>query len=190
VSGEPQGNYGWRRKIVGKLKRTKKIKDAMSTAEEKIKESLTYKFKFLEGKITIPRARRIFFQLDCEQLNDVFDYIVKELQFSSLCTITGLDEGETLGIIYHIAGANGIVLNVKISISKIHPVLRTVTFYFPNAEIYERELMDLLGVQIDSLAPGSRYPLPDDWPQDEFPLRKDWKPKNANSRESKTNERE
>ncbi|MDD5583795.1 MAG: NADH-quinone oxidoreductase subunit C [Candidatus Omnitrophica bacterium] len=147
------------------------------SSEEKIKQALVGKFNFLGGKILISRQRRIFFQVDPEQFNDVFDYTVQQLHFSCLCAITGLDEGEMLGIIYHIADTRGIVLNIKTTVSKIHPLLRTITFYFPGGEIYERELMDLLGVQIDSLPPGSRYPLPDDWPQDEFPLRKDWKPK-------------
>ncbi|MDD5194245.1 MAG: NADH-quinone oxidoreductase subunit C [Candidatus Omnitrophica bacterium] len=157
--------------------------------EEKIKQALVSKFDFLAGRIVISRPRRIFIQVELERLNDVFDYAVKQLVFSHLCTITGLDEGLTFGVVYHIADKNGIVLNLRTAVPKINPVLRTITFYFPGAEIYERELMDLLGVKIDSLPPGLRYPLPDDWPQDEFPLRKGWKPK-AENREQKTENRE
>ena len=46
---------------------------------------------------------------------------------------------------------------------------------FPAAEIYERELIDLLGAKVAGLPEGKRYPLPDDWPAGEYPLRKDWK---------------
>jgi Ni,Fe-hydrogenase III component G len=35
--------------------------------------------------------------------------------------------------------------------------------------------MDLLGAQVEGLPAGRRYPLPEDWPQGEYPLRKDWK---------------
>ena len=41
----------------------------------------------------------------------------------------------------------------------------------------ERELMDLLGAKVEGLPAGKRYPLSDDWPTDEYPLRKDWKKK-------------
>ena len=29
-------------------------------------------------------------------------------------------------------------------------------------------------MQVQGLPPGNRYPLPDDWPQGQYPLRKDW----------------
>jgi len=36
--------------------------------------------------------------------------------------------------------------------------------------------MDLFGAKVEGLPEGPRYPLPDDWPKNQFPLRKDWKP--------------
>jgi len=57
-------------------------------------------------------------------------------------------------------------------------VIKTITDIFPPADIYERELEDLLGAKVDGLGDGKRYPLPDDWPKGEYPLRKDWKAAN------------
>jgi Ni,Fe-hydrogenase III component G len=105
---------------------------------------------------------------------EIFDYAVKKLNFSILATITGLDEGATLGFIYHLARENGIVLNLHTNAPKDKPVIKTVTNYFPAADDYERELVDLLGAQVEGLPEGNRYPLPDDWPANQFPLRKDW----------------
>jgi Ni,Fe-hydrogenase III component G len=90
--------------------------------------------------------------------------------------MTGLDEQDKLSVIYHIAQDRNIMINIKTSVPKDNPRLRTVTSYFPSADAYERELVDLLGVQVEGLPPGNRYPLPDDWPKGQFPLRKDWKP--------------
>ena len=142
--------------------------------EEAIKQNLIENFGFLEGKITIPRANRIFVELAYENFAPVFDYAVRKLKFLHLCTITGLDEGESLGFIYHLAADSGVLLNLKTSFPKDKPGFETVTAYFPGAEIYERELMDLLGARIEGLPAGGRYPLTDDWPRGEFPLRKDW----------------
>jgi Ni,Fe-hydrogenase III component G len=36
--------------------------------------------------------------------------------------------------------------------------------------------MDLLGIKVEGLPEGRRYPLPDNWPQGQYPLRKDWDP--------------
>jgi len=145
------------------------------TQEEKIVEDLKSRFNFLEGKIRNPRAKRIFLDLDLGQFKELFDYAIKQMGFSSLCAITGLDEGVNMACIYHLSGANGITLNIKVTFLKENPVIQSVTNYFSSAEIYERELVDLFGIKVQGLAEGNRYPLTDDWPKDEFPLRKDWK---------------
>lgn len=144
--------------------------------EEKVKQSLVDKFSYLDGKINIPRPRRIFLATDLKNLAEIILYAKEELRFNHLLTITGLDEGEVLSFIYHLAHDSGLILNVKVSVSKSSPVLKTIIPYFVSAEIYERELVDLFGAQVEGLPEGNRYPLTDDWPDGEFPLRKDWHP--------------
>jgi Ni,Fe-hydrogenase III component G len=145
-------------------------------AEENIKQELIAKFGYLQDAIKIQRQRRIFVETDSNNFHKLFDYAVKQLKFSHLCAITGLDEQGRLSVIYHLAQDSGIVLNLKISVPKESPVLKTVMPYFPGAEVYERELVDLLGAKVEGLPAGHRYPLTDDWPVGEYPLRKDWKP--------------
>jgi membrane-bound hydrogenase subunit beta len=145
--------------------------------EENIKQQLTQRFGFLSDKITVQRTRRIFAIVPANNFRQVFEYAIKELGFVILCTITGLDEGPTLGFIYHLARENGIILNLHVSVPKENPVIQTVTAHFPAADAYERELVDLLGAQVEGLPAGNRYPLPDDWPAGQYPLRKDWKGK-------------
>ncbi len=146
-------------------------------AEETIVNALIGKFGFLENRIRVQRARRIIADVDTGRFEEVFAHLIKDLEFSILCTITGLDEGAALGFIYHMARPDGIVLSLKIAVPKDRPVINTVMRYFPCAEIYERELTDLFGAEVKGLGPGNRYPLPDNWPQGDYPLRKDWKKK-------------
>ncbi|MDD5085542.1 MAG: NADH-quinone oxidoreductase subunit C [Candidatus Omnitrophica bacterium] len=148
--------------------------------EEKIREGFLAAFGYLQDKITIQRSRRIFVTVDIEKFAEVFDFAVKKLGFSVLCVITGLDEGDRLTFIYHLDDGSGVMLNLKTGVSKERPVIKTVTEYFPSAEVYERELVDLLGAKVEGLLPGYRYPLPDGWPSGEYPLRKDWIPENKN----------
>ncbi len=142
--------------------------------EEKIKDSLVNKFNYLSNSINIVRPRRLSIEVGLDNFLAVFAYLAKELQFSHLCTITGLDEPERLGFIYHLAGDSGITVNLKTSVPKSNPLIKSVTGYFPGAEIYERELVDLFGAEVSGLPPGNRYPLTDDWPVGQYPLRKDW----------------
>jgi len=144
--------------------------------EEAIKDKLISKFTHLDGKINIARQRRIFAAVDNANFLNVFLYLKGDLGFGHLCTITGLDEGENLSAIYHLANTEGILVNLKTSVLKANPVLKTVSNHFLGAQIYERELIDLFGFKVEGLPEGNRYPLTDDWPKGEYPLRKDWKP--------------
>lgn len=144
--------------------------------EEKIKGKLEEKFNYLVDKINITRPRRIFFTVDLQNLAEIIKFSKDELEFNHLLTISGLDEGENLSFVYHLAHDCGLILNIKVSVPKDNPVLKTVMPYFISAEIYERELVDLFGAKVEGLPKGNRYPLTDDWPAGEFPLRKDWHP--------------
>ncbi len=148
---------------------------ALSLPEEQaLVAALTAKFPFLEGQAQVQRARRVWLPVPLDQFRAVFAHAKEALGFTMLCTITGTDEGAELGLIYHLARDSGIMLNLVVRTPKDGPGPRTVIEYFPNAELYEREVVDLLGVQIEDLPPGNRYPLPEDWPPGQYPLRKDW----------------
>ena len=144
--------------------------------EEALRAQLTERFAFLQDKVRIQRARRVWAEVGYDHFSEVFDHAVKQMGFGILCTITGLDLGDNLGATYHLARENGTVLNLATAVPKAQPILQTVTGQFPAADCYERELVDLLGFQVQGLGEGSRYPLPDDWPAGQYPLRKDWKP--------------
>jgi membrane-bound hydrogenase subunit beta len=144
--------------------------------EETIQAELGRRFPALEGQVRVARARRIFASVPADEIGAVLEQVVAEMGFTILCTITGLDLGETLGVIYHLARTSGVVLSLEIHVPKAQPLVQSITARFPAAEMYEREMVDLLGIQVQGLAEGRRYPLPDTWPANEFPLRKDWKP--------------
>ena len=108
------------------------------------------------------------------EFEEVLKFLMDKIHFDTLCTITGLDEGTELAMIYHLTRQDGIVINLKTSVPKDNPVIKTIMDYFPSAEFYERELVDLFGAKVEGLPEGSRYPLPDGWPDGQYPLRKDW----------------
>lgn len=151
--------------------------------EETIQQNLIAKFDFLNGRVRIQRARRIWVDVPAASFDQVLPALVRDFQFTILCTITGLDEGENLGLIYHLAQIGGITLNLKTTVPKAKPVWKTVLAFFPGCTFYERELVDLFGLQVEGLPPGSRYPLPDIWPAGQYPLRKDWNAAPAASKE-------
>lgn len=143
--------------------------------EEKIQAELVARFGYLKDKIQIPRARRLFVQVTAAQAQEIVREAFADMGFTIMCTITGLDLGEEMAAIYHVARPSGEVLNIEARVPKAQPILQTVSDLFPPADAYERELIDLLGFQVQGLPPGNRYPLPDGWPANQYPLRKEWK---------------
>jgi Ni,Fe-hydrogenase III component G len=151
--------------------------------EEKIKKQLAERFGLPTEKITVQRERRIWADVSAANFGEIFDYAADKLGFVILLTITGLDEGPTLGFIYHLAQEKGMILNLHISVPKENPVIKTISKRFPTADAYERELVDLLGAKVEGLGEGHRYPLPDNWPAGQYPLRKDWPSGTAEKKE-------
>jgi membrane-bound hydrogenase subunit beta len=144
--------------------------------EENIRQELAAKFPFIAETIQIRRERRVFAEASADRFMEVFGHAAAAMGFAHLCTITGLDEGENLAFVYHLARPDGTILNLKTRVPRTKPVIKTISGIFPGGAIYERELADLLGAEVEGLPPGKRYPLPDNWPAGQYPLRKDWKP--------------
>ena len=145
---------------------------------QSIAAELQSRFALPEGALKVQRATRLWVDVEMAGFPALFDHLVKSMGFRILCTITGLDLGADLGFIYHLAHDCGVMVNVKTRSLKGAKV-KSITPYFPCAELYERELQDLLGARIEGLGPGPRYPLPEDWPEGEHPLLKDWTPKST-----------
>jgi Ni,Fe-hydrogenase III component G len=148
------------------------------TKEEEISGRILAQFPFLDGKTRVQRARRIWVETPGDKFDGVLNWLVDKEAFNNLCTITGQDEGEVFSITYHLARKDGIVLNLKVMVARQKPEWKSVASWFPGCVNYEREIAGLFGVQFANLPPGPRYPLPDDWPEGEYPLRKDWKQEN------------
>jgi len=142
--------------------------------ENNIKDQLLVKFKFLGDKIVVKRDRRISADVDLLNFREVFSYLVNDMGFLRICMITGFDEGENFAAKYHLTDDKGIVFDLKTYIPKTNPVIKTVSDIISGGLLYERELVDMFGIKVEGLPEGERYPLPDGWPEGQYPLRKDW----------------
>jgi Ni,Fe-hydrogenase III component G len=143
--------------------------------EENIKQELENKFNYLQGGVVIQRKGRMFVNVPLEKFEEVFNYVLKQMGFLALSAITGLDRGDGFEVIYHLNRQGMVLLNLSVILNRENPEINSVSSICPSADIYERELVDLLGIKVKGLVPGHRYPLTDDWPKGEYPLRKDWK---------------
>lgn len=122
----------------------------------------------------VPRCRRIFVVVGKNAFKEAINSLVKELEFTHISTITGVDLGEEIELIYHLSRDGAIELSLKVLAPKDKPVLPTITDIIPGATLYEREVHDILGVVFEGHPDLSRLILPDEWPENVYPLRKEW----------------
>jgi len=124
------------------------------------------------------RARRVNVEVPLGAHRDVIKFLKERYDIRHIVTITGVDLGEDIELIYHLAPDNRTwLLNVRTKVPKKNPVIQTIIDILPGAVFYEREVNDLLGVKFEGHEIVGHFILPDDWPEGEYPLRKEWKPK-------------
>ncbi len=162
--------------------------------ENEVSEALKNKFgkKILEIKIPkkgekvaedtlIPEImeikvfkRRVFVTVPIEIYKEVIRYLVEELGFNHVQAMTGLDAGKFIEVMLHLG--RGITITVRTRIEKDRSVLSTITDLVPGASLHEREIHDLLGVVFEGHPNLTRVIVPEGWPENVYPLRKEYHP--------------
>jgi formate hydrogenlyase subunit 5 len=113
-------------------------------------------------------------QVDAGTHKDALKAIMEADKKTALTAITGLDLGANIGVLYHVRLSNDFV-TVRIDVPKENPKIATITDLMPGSAFHERELTDLLGVTIEGHPSPGRLLLPENWPENVYPLRKDAK---------------
>ena len=93
-----------------------------------------------------------------------------------LSAITGMDLGpasDQMEALYHFCNGAAIT-TLRIRTSRADPALPTIEDIVPPATFFEREMHETLGFQIAGTKSNDRLFIPDDWPDDVFPLRADF----------------
>ncbi|MEA4869048.1 MAG: NADH-quinone oxidoreductase subunit C [Christensenella sp.] len=124
-----------------------------------------------------PRDKRVWtvFQ-EPKTFESILHYASDTLGFHKGKHIIGTDEGESIGLSYILSNDEDVLLVLRERVPKSAPHVRSQGALYPSLVLHERELVDLFGVQVSGLPEGPRYPLPDCWPEGEYPLRKEWNP--------------
>lgn len=130
---------------------------------------------FLEKskEVRTPRVRRMFVTINKTDFRKSMKKLVYSEGFRHLSAITGIDVGSKIEVVYHLTRGD-LVLSLKVKTSKKNPVLPSIVDLIPGAVLYEREVHDLLGIIFKGNPDLSPLLLPDGWPSDVYPLRKEW----------------
>src|SRR5512140_1235174 len=101
---------------------------------------------------------------------------VKRLGY--LSAIVGIDlgpEANEMEVLYQFC-PEAAVITLRVRVPRQGASLASLCDVIPSAEVFERELREMLGIEITGLHTTEHLYLPDDWPDGVYPLRRDFDP--------------
>jgi NADH:ubiquinone oxidoreductase subunit C len=137
---------------------------------ESIKERLGDKILQWEEK----NPRRVYIGLDKAHIFEAVKFIFRELglRFSAA---SAADTPQGLEVLYHFSfDKTGEFYSLRVILEdKKHPQIDAITPIFPGAEWAEREIWEMFGIDFKGHPNLKRLLLADDWPENNYPLRKE-----------------
>ena len=94
---------------------------------------------------------------------------LKDLGVGRISSISGTDVGENIEVIYHLVHKNR-TINIRVPVDKKNHTIETVTDIYPGANLFERELAEMLGIHVKGHPDPRRLFLAHDSPKN--PLRR------------------
>ena len=81
-----------------------------------------------------------------------------------------LPEGQ-IEVLYHFCEGAAIA-TLRVMVNYSNAVVPSICPVYPSATLYEREMIEMFGVEITGTPNTDKLVLPDDWPAGVYPLRK------------------
>lgn len=94
---------------------------------------------------------------------------LKSIGMTRISSITGVDNGDKIDVIYHFIHKKKTV-NIRISVNKKKCAVESITGIYPGANLFERELYEMLGIEVKKHPNLKKLFLSDESPKN--PLRR------------------
>ena len=145
------------------------------TREEVLKEiqdSLGKKIKKFYKK----SDKRVYIDIEPKDLIEAVRLIFRQLG-ARFNIASAIDRPDGTEILYHFEfDKDNVIVSIRVfSPERRNPEFDSITPIFPGAEWIEREMHELFGIDFKGHPDLKPLLLPDGWPKDKYPLRKDFK---------------
>ena len=114
------------------------------------------------------KGNELWVTFESSRLKEVMTRL-RDSGIQRIITISGVDVAEGIEVIYHMEH-EGTVINLRTTLPKEKPEIDTITGIFPGANLFERELMEMLGVTVKNHPNPKRLFLAEQSPEN--PLRR------------------
>ncbi len=158
----------------------KEPKELLSFLKEHLKDALS------DSRIETRKAgtkqqefHNIWLEVTREKFRDTVK-LLASLHYPHIAIISGNDTGESIDLVYLLSIYYGekfkeISVNIKVRLDRKKPSIESITDIIPGAQTTEREIKEMLGVEFIGLPDMHHIFLPEDFPKNVFPLRKNEK---------------
>ncbi len=167
------------------VKKTEETPNKQLSPEEIVnyfKDNFNTKIKSTEIKKRTTGSKKkefvnIWMKIDKSIFKSFIEHLCN-LTYPHLAVCSGNDLGNQIELVYSFSIYYGkhlqeISLNVGVEVPKSKPEIETICDWIPGALITEREKQEMLGIKIIGIPDNRRLFLPDDFPENVYPWRKD-----------------
>jgi Ni,Fe-hydrogenase III component G len=141
------------------------------------RESIIENIKVRSGKALLDfndrSKKRVYFTISKEALSQIARYLFND-EKARFSTASGVDTKKAIEILYHFSiDEIGLIISLRVSLEKPNPEIDTLTSIMKCAEWIEMEIHEMLGVNFKGHPNLKHLLLKDDWPEGNYPLRRD-----------------
>ncbi len=117
--------------------------------------------------------KRVYVTIKKEILPKIAKYLFSDVK-ARFSTASGVDTRKAIEILYHFSiDEIGLIVSLRIILDKPNLEAESLTSIIKCAEWIEREIHELLGVNFKGHPNLTHLLLKDDWPKENYPLRRD-----------------
>lgn len=136
---------------------------------------LKQKFSGKIGELWEKSPKRIYATVGKDDAKDVVKYLFEDLH-ARFIIMSALDTRQGIEVLYHFSfDALSKIVSIRTLIPMPFPEIESISLIIPGAEYIEREIHDILGVNFRNHPNLTRFLLADDWPEGEYPYRREHK---------------
>jgi Ni,Fe-hydrogenase III component G len=127
---------------------------------------------FSDSQVTLGSNGRFWVTIARSELIPAVGILRDRFSIIQLAVIVGEDLRDAFQCNYVFTGSTRVIV-LQVKIDRERPSIPSLAGIVPGAMVYERELKDLFGIFPVGHPDLRRQAVPEDWPADVFPLRKD-----------------
>jgi len=118
-----------------------------------------------------PSFNRTYIEIKPKDIITVSDILFNQYG-ARFIIATGFDNITDMQIFYHYGlDKYNMVITIKVVLKSKNPEIESLSNLFPASIWIEREMRELLGIEFIGLEDTKHLLLPDNWPENNFPLR-------------------